>query len=133
MYVRRLLPKADGGHRRGEAVLANHVQELHLNVHSGVDVQHVTVDDGAHPVAAGNEALPLQGGQDIPQLGAADAQLDTEHALPGQALPVGVFAVAHSRQQLGADGLGMGDVTVVHSKHLVVMKIPEKTLDSSVE
>ena len=84
----------------------------------------MAVDDGAHAVAAGDKALPLQGGQDVPQLGAADAQLHAEHALPGQTLALSVFTGAHGGQQLGADGLGMGCVCV-HSVHLILMKIPE--------
>lgn len=55
------------------SALADHVQELYLNVHAGLDVQHMAVDDGANSVAAGDEALPLQRGQNVPQLCAADA------------------------------------------------------------
>ena len=88
----------------------------------------MAVDDGAHAVAAGDEALPLQGGQNVPQLGAADAQLHAENALPGQTLLLGVLAGTHGGQKLGADGLGMGCVSV-HSMHLDIMKIPGRSPD----
>ncbi len=55
----------DKGHRRLMSALADHVQELYLNVHAGLDVQHMAVDDGANSVAAGDEALPLQRGQNV--------------------------------------------------------------------
>ena len=93
------------------AALADHVQELHLDIHAGLDVQHVAVDDGAHPVAAGDEPLPFQGGQDVPQLGAADAQLFRQNALPGQAFAGGVGTVLHVGKELGADRLGLCRLT----------------------
>ena len=118
LFIRRLLPGADRGHRRGKAVLPDHIQEFHLNVHPRLDIQHVAVDHGTHAMAAGNKALPLQRGQDIPELGTADAQLDTEQALPGQTLALGVLTGAHRCQQLSADRLCMGSVRV-HSIYLI--------------
>ena len=89
------------------AALADHIHELHLNIHPGLRSQDMTVDDGPHAVAPGNEALPVQGGQDIPQLRAADAQLFRKNALPWQAVAVGVFSHLHSGQQLGTDAFGL--------------------------
>ena len=86
------------------AALADHVQEFHLNVHTGLDVQHMAVDDGAHAVAAGDKALPFQGGQNVPQLGAANAHFLRQDTLPGQALTIGIGAVFHIGKQLGANG-----------------------------
>ena len=91
--------------------LADHVQKFHLNVHAGLHVQYMAVDDGANSVAAGDEALPLQRGQDIPQLCAADAEPLRQNALPGQALAGGVFAAFHGGQQLGADRFGLRELT----------------------
>ena len=93
------------------SALADHVQELYLNVHAGLDVQHMAVDDGANSVAAGDEALPLQRGQNVPQLRAADSQLLCQDTLPGQALAAGVGTVLHVGKQLRADGLGLGRLT----------------------
>ena len=105
------------GHSRLEPALADHVQELHLDVHAGLGVEHVAVDDGAHTVAAGDEPLSLQRGQDVPQLCTADAQLLCQDAFPGQTLAVGVLAAFHVPQQLGADGLGLGGMGT-HGLHL---------------
>ena len=116
------LGELDGSHSRLVAALADHVQELHLNVHASPDVQNVAVDDGAHAVAAGDEALPFQRCQDIPQLGTADPQGFRQDAFPGQALAGGEFAVLHGGQQLGADGLRLSRLTA-HVIHLIKHKI----------
>ena len=100
------------------AALADHIQELHFNIHTGLGIQHMPVDDGADAVAAGDEALPLQGGQDIPQLGTADPQLFRQNALAGEPFTVGVFTVFHRGQQLGANGFGLSRLAA-HFIHLV--------------
>ena len=77
----------------------------------------MAVDDGTHPVAAGNKPLPLQGGQDIPQLGAADAKLLRQEALPGQTLTGCVGALLHRGKDLRPDGFGFSGLTA-HVLHL---------------
>ena len=68
-------------------------------------------------MAAGDEALPLQGGQDVPQLRAADTQLLGKNALPGETAAVGVLSRLHGLQQILADGPGgIGVIVVGHTR-----------------
>ena len=79
----------------------------------------MTVDNGANSMTPGNEALPVQRSQNVPQLCAADAQYFGQHILTGEALAVGIFTVLHGGQQVGPDGFGLGRLTA-HSVHLIL-------------
>ncbi|MPN25494.1 hypothetical protein SDC9_172905 [bioreactor metagenome] len=59
-------------------------------------------------MAAGDKALPLQRGQDVSQLSAADAEFFRQNALSGQAFAGGKLTVLHGGQQLNPDGFGLG-------------------------
>ena len=86
-----------------ESRLPHHVHELHFQVHAGLDGQHVAVDQRAHAVAAADEAFPVQLGQGIPELSAADAQQGAELVFRRQAQGGCKYALAHFFQQAAAD------------------------------
>ena len=64
--------------------------------------------------------LPLQGGQNVPQLRAADAQLLRQNAFPWETLAVRVGAVLHVGEELGTNGFGLGGLSA-HTIHLITM------------
>ena len=77
----------------------------------------MAINDGAYTVAAGDEALTLQRGEDVTQLCTADAHLLRQDTFPRKTLTGSVFAVLHGGQQLGSNGFGLGRLTT-HSTHL---------------
>ena len=77
----------------------------------------MAVDNGSNAMPAGDEALPLQRGENIPQLRPADAQLFRQNTLSGKTLAGGIFAVLHVEKQLRADGFRLGRM-VAHCVHL---------------
>ena len=48
LIVRLVIGSPDKGHAGSVSALANHIQKLHFNVHSGRCTQHMTVDNGAN-------------------------------------------------------------------------------------
>ena len=67
----------------------------------------MTVDNGANSMTPGNEALPVQRSQNVPQLCAADAQHFRQYAFPGKPVTMGILPHLHSGEQLRPDAFGL--------------------------
>ena len=85
--------------------LADHVHELDFDVHARAHRKHMTVDDRADAMTAGDEPFAFQHCEAVPQLGAADAKPLRQHAFTRQALAVREHPILHCRKKAGADGV----------------------------
>ena len=73
---------------------ADHGVEFHFQVHTGLDLDHMPVDDSADAPAAGDKTILLQDGKAVPQLSPTDAKFCCQFCFRRQL--VGIFKATTS-------------------------------------